>query len=400
MMPAPRRAANLPAAMATERIHAARLSRRRATAVWALVVLATLLLLVSSLTLWVKRQALDTDAWTDASGRVLEDPDVQEALSLYLVNTLYDNVDVAQRVSEALPPERAGLAPVIAGGLQQVSEAAARRLLASPRVQELWLEANRRAHENLLAVLEGEDVRRFSTAEGTVVLDLSPLVERFGDRLGFASDLPEDAGQITILESDQLDAAQTTLNAIKALSVLLVFVVLFLYGLAIYLAKGHRRRILRASAASFLLVGLLLLVVRRSAGDWVVGSLVKTDSVEPAGRAVWAIETELLRDIGRALVAYGVVGLVAAWLAGPTGIAVDIRQRLAPLFRDRPAAVFGVVVLAYLLLILWGPTAASRQLAGILLLGALVLFGVYMLRRQTLAEFPAATTVERVPPAD
>ena len=379
-------------------MHAARLTRRRATAVWSLVVLATLLLLVGSLTVWVKRQALDTDAWTDASSRMLEDPEVQQALSLYLVNTLYDNVDVSARVAEALPEGRQGLAPVIAGGLQQVSQSAAQRLLASPRMQDLWVEANRRAHENLLAVLEGEDVRRFSTADGTVVLDLSPLIERFEGRLGFTDRLPEDAGRITILESDQLDTAQTTVKVIKALSMLIVFVVLALYGLAIYLAEGQRRRILRASAAGFVLVGLLLLVVRRAAGDWVVGSLAETASVEPAGNAAWAIGTELLRDIGRALVAYGLVGLVAAWLGGPMSIAVDIRRRLAPFFRERPGTVFGVVGAAYLLLILWGPTAASRQLLGILLLGALVLFGVEMLRRQTLAEFPA-TRVETVPPA-
>ena len=47
------------------------LTRNRAIAVWALVVVATLLLLVSSLTIWVKRQALDTDAWTNASGQML-----------------------------------------------------------------------------------------------------------------------------------------------------------------------------------------------------------------------------------------------------------------------------------------------------------------------------------------
>jgi hypothetical protein len=47
--------------------------------------------------------------------------------------------------------------------------------------------------------------------------------------------------------------------------------------------------------------------------------------------------------------------------------------------------------------ILWGPTAASRQLIGILVLGVLIMFGVEMLRRQTLEEFPATTTA--LPPA-
>jgi len=369
---------------------AAPISRERAIAVWALVAAATLLLLISSLTVWVKRQALDTDAWTNASGRLLADDDIRGALSIYLVNTLYTNVDVTARVKKALPPERSGLAPVIAGALREFSERAANQLLSGPRVQAAWEQVNRRAHENLIAVLNGDDVRRFETQNGTVVLDLSPLVQRLAARLGLTEKLKPDAGKITILESDQLDAAQTAFKAIKALTVFLVLVVLGLYALAIYLARGGRRKILRVSAASFVLVGMILLLVRRLAGDWIVDSLVKADTVRPAGSAVWAISTELLLDIGIALIAYGIIGLVGAWLAGPSGWAVGIRRRLAPTFQDQPGVVFAVVGFVYLLVILWGPTGATRQLLGIVILGGLIMFGVEVLRRQTVEEFPAA----------
>jgi hypothetical protein len=368
---------------------AAPLSQKRAIAVWALVAAATLLLLISSLTVWVKRQALDTDAWTNASGRLLADDDIRGALSIYLVNTLYTNVDVTARVKKALPPERSGLAPVIAGALREFSERAANQLLSGPRVQAAWEQVNRRAHENLIAVLNGDDVRRFETENGTVVLDLSPLVQRLAARLGLKEKLKPDAGKITILESNQLDAAQTAFKVIKALTVFLVLVVLGLYALAIYLAEGRRRKILRVSAASFVLVGMILLLVRRLAGDWIVDSLVKADTVRPAGSAVWAISTELLLDIGIALIAYGIIGLIGAWLAGPSGWAVGIRRRLAPTFRDQPGVVFAVVGFAYLLVILWGPTGATRQLLGIVILGGLIMFGVEILRRQTLEEFPA-----------
>lgn len=365
-------------------------SRKRAIAVWALVAAATLLLLISSLTVWVKRQALDTDAWTNASGRLLADDDIRGALSIYLVNTLYTNVDVTARVKKALPPERSGLAPVIAGALREFSERAANQLLSGPRVQAAWEQVNRRAHQNLIAVLNGDDVRRFETENGTVVLDLSPLVQRLAARLGLTEKLKPDAGKITILESNQLDAAQTAFKVIKALTVFLVLVVLGLYALAIYLARGRRRKILRVSAASFVLVGMILLLVRRLAGDWIVDSLVKADTVRPAGSAVWAISTELLFDIGIALIAYGIIGLVGAWLAGPSGWAAGIRRRLAPTFRDQPGVVFAVVGFVYLLVILWGPTGATRQLLGIVILGGLIMFGVEVLRRQTLEEFPAA----------
>jgi hypothetical protein len=364
------------------------LTRNRAIAVWTLVVVASILILLSSLTIWVKRQALDTDAWTNTSGQMLANDEIRQQLSIYLVDTLFSSANATARIQEALPPNRQALAPVIAGALQNVAVQAADRILETPQAQALWEEANRRAHQNLIAVLEGNDVRRFQTENGQVVLDLSPLVQRLSDRFGFQAS--PDAGQITILHSGQLKNAQRALKVIKVLSVFLLVLVLFLYGLAIYLARGHRRRFLRATAVSFLLVGVLVLVIQRITGGVVIDSLIKTDAVRPAGNAAWGIGTELLRSVAYALILYGVAGLIGAWLAGPTRWAVAARKRLAPIFEDQAWIVYVAVAVLFLLILAWGPTQATREWWGILLLGGLLFFGVAMLHRQTVREFPAA----------
>ena len=363
------------------------LSRNRAIAVWTLVVVASILMLVSSLTIWVKRQALDTDAWTNASGQMLANDEIRQQLSLYLVDTLFSSADATARIEQALPANRQALAPVISGALQNVAVQAADRLLQTPQIQALWEEANKRAHQDLMDILNGKDKGRFETANGEVVLDLSPLVTRLSDRFGVQASA--DAGKITILKSGQLKNAQRALKVLKFLSVFLLLLVLFLYGLAIYLAHGHRRRILRAVAVSFLLVGVLILVIQRITGGVVVGSLINTDAVRPAGNAAWVIGTELLRGVAYALILYGVAGLIGAWLAGPTRWAVASRQRLAPLFQDQAWLVYGAVALLFLLVLAWGPTRATREWWGILLLGGLLFFGVAMLHRQTVREFPA-----------
>ena len=369
------------------RAQSAPLTRKRAIAVWTLVVVASILMLFASLTIWVKRQALETDSWTNASGQMLANDEIRGQLSLYLVDSLFNSADATAKIQQALPPNRAALAPVISGALQNVAVQAADRILETPQAQALWEEANRRAHQNLIAVLNGEDVRRFQTENGEVVLDLGPLVERLSTRFGFEA--PPDAGKITILKSGQLKNAQRALKVIKVASVFLLVLVLFLYGLAIYLAHGHRRRILRATAASFLLVGVLVLVIQRVTGGVVVGSLIKTDAIRPAGNAAWGIGTELLRSVAYALILYGVAGLIGAWLAGPTRLAVAARRRLAPVLEDQVWIVYGAVALVFLLLIAWGPTRATREWWGILLLGGLLFFGVAMLHRQTVREFPA-----------
>ena len=375
------------------RAERAPLTRKRAIAVWTLVVVAGLLLLISSLTIWVKRQALDTNNWTNTSGQMLANDQIRQQLSIYLVDSVFTSSDATARIQAALPPERAALAPVIAGALRNFAVQAADRLLATPQAQKLWEEANRRAHQNLLAVLNGEDVGRFQTADGSVVLDLSPMVEKLKDRLGLTGErLGPDAGKITVLNSDQLSTAQTSLKVIKALSVILVLLVLLLYGVAIYLAAGHRREVLRASAVSFVVVGVILLVVQRIVGEQVVNSLVATDAVRPAGHNAWIIGTELLRGVAVALVAYGLVVLIGAWLAGPTRWATAGRSRLAPVLQEQAWIVYATVAAVFLLVLAWGPTQSTRTWFGILLLGSLLFFGVAMLHRQTVAEFPAKTS--------
>ena len=375
---------------ARTRAESAPLTRGRAIAVWSLVVVASLLMLISSLTIWVKRQALDTDAWTNASGQMLANDEIRQQLSIYLVDSLFSSTDATAKIQQSLPANRQGLAPLISGALQNVAIQATDRILETPQAQALWEDANRRAHKNLMAVLNGEDVRSFQTENGQVVLDLSQLVQRVSDRFGIQAS--PDAGKITILQSGQLKNAQRALKAIKVLSVFLLLLVLFLYGLAIYLARGHRRRVLRATAVSFLVVGVLVLVIQKVTGGVVIDSLIKTDAIRPAGSAAWGIGTELLRNVAYALVLYGVAGLIGAWLAGPTRWATSIRQRLAPVFEDQAWMVYGAVAVLFLLLLAWGPTRATREWWGILLLGGLLFFGVAMLHRETVREFPAAKT--------
>jgi len=104
---------------------------------WALVVIAAVIGLVAALNVWVKRQALSTDNWTNASGRLLEDDKIRSALSVYVVNQVFTNVDVTQRLQQRLPPNIKPLAAPIAVGLQQAAVRAMDNLLARPRIQQL-----------------------------------------------------------------------------------------------------------------------------------------------------------------------------------------------------------------------------------------------------------------------
>ena len=62
---------------------------------------ATFLSVVAIFALWVNRQALDTGEWTSTSVKLLQNAQIRSALSDYLVDQLYANVDVAAQLRSA-----------------------------------------------------------------------------------------------------------------------------------------------------------------------------------------------------------------------------------------------------------------------------------------------------------
>ena len=359
----------------------------------ALIIVASLIAFVGVFAVWANRQLLDTDNWVDTSGQLLENDEVRGQLSTFLVDELYANVDVEARLEESLPPRAAPLAGPAAGALRELANRAANALLGRPRAQELWEEINRRAHGRFLDVLEGGgDIA--STEDGVLVLDLHALLEATQERVGLggraAEALPEDAGQLTIIDSDQLSFAQDLVDFMKTIAIALVILMLALFALAIYLAKGWRREALRACGFGLLAAGGVALVARSLAGDAVVEALASTEGVRPAADATWTIGTSLLEEAAGAMVAYGIVIVLAAWLAGPTKAAVATRARLAPWLRE-PAYAYGGLFAIVLLLVAWGPVPSLRKLLPVLILIAVMAYGVEVLRRQTAREHPDAS---------
>jgi hypothetical protein len=359
---------------------------------WTLVVIAAVIGLVAALNVWVKRQALNTDNWTNASGRLLEDPKIRGAISVYLVNQVYQNVNVSQALEQRLPPAAQGLAPQIAVALQQVAVRAADALLARPRIQQLWKNANRHAHELFMAVLNGKHNILVSSG-GDVVLNLQPILKALADEVGLGSRLqgrlPPDAGKITIMHGNQLQAARRGVKVIRVLSYLLLILVIALYAAAIWIARGRRRKLLMGVGISVLAVGLIILIVRRYTGNYLVDALTTNPTDKLAVKHGWLIETELLRNVGTNVLIYGIVIVFAAWIAGPSRPATWCRRVSAPTVRDHPWVIYAAVTLILIIVLLTGPTDAQR-IFPLLILFAFAYIGTEVLRRQTLREFPEA----------
>ena len=368
--------------------------RRHTVWVYLLIVLGAVILLVTTVNVWVDRAALNTDNWVDASDELLADPEVRTAVSTYVVDQLYANVDVAAQLNSLLPGDFSRLAGVLAASLQGPATEAVDRLLSTPQAAEVWSQANRRAHETIVNILENETVPAVDTANGTVTLDLRQVVIRLGETLGLPSTvidkIPESVGKVTVVESEKLENLQTAVEVVQWASVLLFILILVIYAGAVALAKGWRREATRAVGVSVFVVGLLVVAGLRFGGNILLDSVVKKEQNRGVAEAVWRIGSELLRDIGVALVVIGLLLVLGAVLAGPSRAAKAVRRLIAPAFVGGAGLRWGIWAVVFLVLVLWAPLPILDTWYGVLAAAGIVAACVEGLRRSCLADRDAA----------
>jgi hypothetical protein len=363
---------------------------------WTLVVLGILVAVLAVIAGYVRYQALDTPTVEETATELIDNEHIRDQIAAQLVDQLFSNVDVEADLRQRLPPDQKRLAPPLAGAARALADRAAGRLLERPRVQDLWIRSIVQAHEALVALLD-DDTTALSTEGGYVVLNLRPLVIQLGDQVAIvgrvADRLPDSAGHIRIMQADQLETAQDLTQLLKRVAMVLWLVPFALWAIAFWLARGRRRAILRTIGLGLVAVGLLVLIVRRVAGNYVVDDLVKSDAVRPAADDAWDILTALLADGGWTVLGLGVIAVVAVWLSGSSASATATRRELAP-FLVRPEFAFGAAALLFLLLILWGPTVQTRRVQLVVAAAILLAIGVEILRRQTAREFPNAVAAD------
>ena len=157
--------------------------RRHRALVWSLIVLASVLLIVSITANWVQRGVLNTDQVVDSTDEILTDQDVQEALSIYLVDQLYANVDVQAQIEEKLPSSAKALSAPIAAASRRLALDVSQKALAEPRVQDLVTGAVRVSHEKFVRLIEDKN-EYVATTGGDVTLEYGDVIADLAARLG------------------------------------------------------------------------------------------------------------------------------------------------------------------------------------------------------------------------
>src|SRR5262249_27059324 len=162
--------------------------------------------------------------------------------------------------------------------------------------------------------------------------DLKSILANISDQLGLpdvSSKLPPSAAELVILRSNQIKVVQDIGSALKGLALVLTIIVPLLYALAVFLARGRRRRALMTVGIAIVSAGLLVFAARRIVESGVVNSLVKVEANKPAVGSIVSIATSMLSEIAGAFVVVGIPLIAAAWFAGPARLAVRLRRAIA-----------------------------------------------------------------------
>lgn len=365
------------------------LSRRRRIGIWTAVIAGAIVAVLAIFAIWTARQLLNDANWTKTNSALIADPHVQTVLADYLVDQLYANTDLTATVSSVLPPRLQALAKPAAGALREPLTRAVKRLLSGPRFQALWAKAAELTHQQFINLVNERGKALRTPSGGGVVLDLRPILTRVSDQLGIPLTVAASNGTngiITILTPQQLSGLQKAVKLLKTLAIFLFLLSIALFGVAVFLARGHRREILTASALAVVIAAILVLFVRRLGGNLVVSHLAKTDSVAEAAASVWTIGTSLLAQVARTMLLLAILLAVMAWLAGPAKLAVRFRHWARPALTGEPALVHGVLLAVLLGVLTLGVIPGIQTAAAAILLVLIAVLGVELIRRQAIAD--------------
>jgi hypothetical protein len=236
-----------------------------------LLVLGCGLVALSLVAFYVRETVLDTDRYVETMAPIAESPDVQQAVADKLNAAITSRVDFASLMREALPTSADPFAPALAAGLETAIRRRLDTFVASDNFERLWVEANRRAHARVIALLTTGESGRLLLDGDTVYLDLGAVVDRVRqglqerglDRLAAAIP-PSVDGRVTLIQSEGLVKARTWVDRIERLTIVLPILALLCLGGYVALSRPRRRGLLRVGLG--LIVTALILVAAAGLG--------------------------------------------------------------------------------------------------------------------------------------
>ncbi len=372
-----------------------------------LIVLGCVLAPISVIAVWSANQVSNTDRYVANVSPLIREPAIRNAVTDKISTAISNQIDVRHLTNTvAAQLSHRGLARLgallsslsgsIASGVNGFIHSAVAKIIASSRVQKLWIRGNRIVHEQLVLALSGKK-SAITVSNGQVVVGLAPIVDQVKHNLAargltIVEKLPPINPTFPLFSAKYLVKAQTLYRVLTALKWIMPILALACLAAGVYIARRHRRALIAAGlglAASMLVLGVALAVGRTLYLNKLPGTI-------PADAAAVAFDTivRFIRQGLRVLLVLGLVVAIAGFFTGPSVTAVRTRQGFksafaairgtgeraglttgpvgAWVYKYRTALRIGAVTIAALVLVFWGiPTGLTVVVIAIVLVAVL-----------------------------
>jgi hypothetical protein len=317
-----------------------RRGRWRAPVAALLITLGCILAPVAVLGIWAGNQVSNTDRYVANMAPLISEPSIQQALSDKITARITTQIDAKALTTQAAAELQSAHLPrlsalvnnfsdPIANGVNGFIATTVSRVVASPAMATVWVQANRAAHASVVKVLSGEGNGAVAEQNGQVVLQLGPLIAQVKQRLiarglTVAEKIPTVNATFPLFEAPNLAKAQQGYRLINTLKWVLPFLALALMAAGIFVSRGRRRGLLGAAlglSASMLVLAIALAIART-----IYLRSVPTSTLPPdAAAALYDTLVRFIKDGLRVLLLVGLVVAVGAFLTGPAAAAVWVR---------------------------------------------------------------------------
>jgi hypothetical protein len=307
------------------------------------LVLACILIVVSTVAIWTHQVALNTGRFNNLITGVVGEPAVTDPIAARISTQVVDALGVQARLEARLPEALRPLAGTLTVAIRDRINERLEVALQNPRIQEALVGALSFTHEQVVRLLRGEsDV--VAIVDGYLTIDVFPVVgaaltelqdmglipagvqlpdltapdapevlaERLETTLGVT--LPPGFGTIQLMPAQRLDAARTLVRVFDVVVLLLVALTLFLVTVALWLARDRRRMLIYLGVGTFIAFLVARLAIR-SVEDAILGGIADSD-VAGLARAVLDATLADLRGVTVIVLIVAAIVAIAAYVRG------------------------------------------------------------------------------------
>ena len=299
-------------------------------------ILATVLTIPALVGHWGHRTVIDGERYIQTVGPLIDQPEIQEALATTVTDAVVAKVDTESQVDTLLGSlfPNAGftgqLAGPIAAGINGLIGELVTKFIASDQFATVWIELNTAAQKGIVRVLEGGDGGVVQLQGDELVLDTSVALQTIqqylvdsGITVAGNITIPDSDRQIVLANTPALAQIRTIYGLTSPILQWLPLIIAVLFGAAILLAR-RRARTTVATGIVLVASGVVMLIAE-NAGETVFTNQLSGTPWGPASSIFYSTLLDYLVAGTEAIVALGIVLILAGWFGGRTGIARKAR---------------------------------------------------------------------------